>query len=425
MSNLTNVCETNLRSNPGFTLVFVCLKSYITLIVCLYSRVTHAVTTRTSVVSTFANISMSEASDGPSPSPSSATQNDNHRRGGNRNGRNGRRNNRGGEVQRPASAIEELKQNFFYEGTKQHPTFMEVAKNILLYAATNFKNAGDYRHAIDSSPRFQLPEIIYPEDPGVGATRSQERRFDRDYDQAHKNEMSRMENNKRLFALILMQMTSSLQHSIQGRTEYSELSKNDDAMGLLKLVQKVIATNNSNQQPAFARITAEEQLWNVRQGRNEALERFLQRLNNAFDNVEQYGGSLGVNEAAIEEELGRMNVSPSTNATTEQRVRAKTNAKERYKAIVYIKKLSERHNALRDWLHNSFTAGDDRYPSTLSSAITLANEFNNRANRQTTLSNNELRRMAEFAMVNDGQEMDEPAGTQQRRNYGNSQRPWN
>ena len=28
-------------------------------------------------------------------------------------------------------------------------------------------------------------------------------------------------------------------------------------------------------------------------------------------------------------------------------------------------------------------------------------------------------------MVNDGQEMDEPAGTQQRRNYGHGRRPWN
>ena len=107
---------------------------------------------------------------------------------------------------------------------------------------------------------------------------------------------------------------------------------------------------------------------------------FLQRLHNVFDNAEKYGGSLGVNEAAIDEELGRMNVTPSTNATAEQRVRAKANAKERYKAIVYIKKLSEHHNALQAWLHNSFTAGDDRYPSTLSLAITLAHEFNSRAN---------------------------------------------
>ena len=289
--------------------------------------------------------------------------------------RRGHRNNKRGmkTVAKPERCSKELGQYFFYEGSnKNHPTFMEVAKQVILHFVTTVKDAGEYRLAYDNG--FVLPKIELPEPPSQPSTKLQDRIWEKDFDLAHARLAKRHSNEQRLFSLIMLQMTPTLEGIVSARPEYAGLSSNSNTMGLLQLIRKVVATQSSNRQPAYARIMAEKQLWGVKQGRNETIGNYMQRITNAFDTIEQFGGHIGATKTSVEEALAAKCIQPDE-ATELEKELAHKRASEKYKAIVFILNLSDRYNSLRTWLHNNSLDGSDPYPNTLAEASTLAQQF--------------------------------------------------
>jgi hypothetical protein len=123
----------------------------------------------------------------------------------------------------------------------------------------------------------------------------------------------------------------------------------------------------------------EKKRWyGIYQGREMTNAHFLEKFHTNASILEQYGGDVDIDAAAIDAELVEVgvvdvDVDVEVGLTTEVgKVVAHTEAKEKYLAVAFLSASDKsRYGKLFEDLENDFTKGTNNYPKTLTSAYNL------------------------------------------------------
>jgi hypothetical protein len=101
---------------------------------------------------------------------------------------------------------------------------------------------------------------------------------------------------------------------------------------------------------------------------------FLEQFLTSVEVLEQYGGTIGKDEGAIEDEI--VAAGYTAPASVAERETASNTAREKFLAMSFLYAVDKfRYGKLLDELENDFTKGVDHYPDTITKAYTLVVNF--------------------------------------------------
>jgi hypothetical protein len=114
-------------------------------------------------------------------------------------------------------------------------------------------------------------------DPAEATSVAEWRMYDKALDHYFKTLTQYNENKAKTFIIIAGQMSTEMQHKVEGDTSYSDLEKDDNVAGLLALIKSHAFTTTNAQYPFFTAATQFFKLAQYRQHSHEHITDFYKR----------------------------------------------------------------------------------------------------------------------------------------------------
>jgi hypothetical protein len=119
---------------------------------------------------------------------------------------------------------------------RQSDQFMKTTREIAEYVGRTYKYGGDARLAVET---LGMPAITMPADPAVGATRGEERLWEKSIDEHVKRLTHLGENMKTLYSLVWGQCSDIMRQNLESQETFATISTTADEMGLLRALKGV------------------------------------------------------------------------------------------------------------------------------------------------------------------------------------------
>ena len=311
--------------------------------------------------------------------------------------------------------IEALGSHMFDVNQDDSSLYQETKTQIEEYVTTHYQDGvkvakamnaeEDYHWASDfPEPRVleddepEKPET--PDEPPENATDSAKSRYKSDkdkYDEAmkeYKEEYKVWEANKRqndlynkkkldqymeaevryhqncdqVYGDILGQCTKAMRNKLEQSENWDKIKKEHKPIPLLKEIRKICQNYQDNKYPMVTIVQSQQQLWNIKQGSNEGLIKYKNRLENQLEITEtHYDEILPVQY--YRRLPGYSDASDADKKTMRQK------AADQLIAFIFLQGTNERSKELLTHLSNSYANGQDLYPKTLDAAVTAITNY--------------------------------------------------
>ena len=141
----------------------------------------------------------------------------------------------------PATKFEgkcdDLKGNIYdCSDSRQSDLFAKTTKEISGYVGRTYKYGGDIRLVVEN---LEIVDIEMPEDPPTGATRTENRIWEKEVDEHVKRITYLKENIKTLCSLVWGQCTDIMQQRVEATDRFDAMSAAGDGLLLLKTIKDI------------------------------------------------------------------------------------------------------------------------------------------------------------------------------------------
>ena len=271
-----------------------------------------------------------------------------------------------------AGVCEDLK-DYVYDtgvGTNNAEIFSKITKAIAEYVAREYTAAGEFRNGL---PDMTLPTLTAPSPPADTATVVQLKIWEMDLKEYRKRMEDRERNMEKTYALILGQCSKTIRDRIEAHEHWETVNTSSNALGLLRLIRQSLYQRATRRQETHALIEAETALMRFRQSERMSNSDYLEKLRDLVEVYEHLGGEPGISKARVDTLL----VDPEI-ADDDERIEAKTKAREEYIAVLLLTKSDpKRYATLVTEVENAYTRGQNGYPTTVSGAYDMLVNYKN------------------------------------------------
>ena len=294
----------------------------------------------------------------------------NGRRNGNINNNN-RYGNRGSKninnnKKRIKGATDELGYNVFdCTSRKQIEACNETIKQIAISVGKEYgKNADLVKYVVEHE---QDPDLNEPDDISPEEQKNRLKMFK--WQESVKRYLDREEGlttgKKKLYTLIWGQCTKVMQNELEATSLYEEMDQNQDPIALLKTIKSITYNFRDQKYLPGSMWRAYKVLYNTTQKEEEDLKSFYDRFNNQVKVIENYGGNIGTDFNLYQQDKEYKELTESQKKQKSNIEAAKDRAKDRFLGYGLLANCDKkRYGNLVEDLDNTFTFGDDKYPST-------------------------------------------------------------
>ena len=252
--------------------------------------------------------------------------------------------------------------------------YTNTTKEIALYVATTLKNGNDVRKAIED---LSIPTIKLPDDLPTDATAAAKRSWEKKVDECMKKELILEVNMKTLYSIIWGQCTELMRQRIQALPEYKKMNSDADSLTVLKAIRNQAFNYQLQKDLAQALFEATNRLQTIVQDRNMSCQEYMDRFQNTVDVIIHIAGSVPVYPSLVDAALKGKNLEREK-ATKKQIAQAEKDSTDRYLAMCFMLGADKyRFGKLIEDFENQHTQGMKAFPSTLSSAFGLINNWKN------------------------------------------------
>jgi hypothetical protein len=186
--------------------------------------------------------------------------------------------------------------------------------------------------------------------------------------------MDLLESNTRgIYAIVRGQCSPMMQSKLESLDDFDMKSNTCDCMWLLKEIQGITHRFEGTRNVFILLDDAWSSYYGHRQTTGQTLHEYLKDFQGLVQVLEHYGAALGA-EGPYQESVKEQVLAdfPAGLSTEEYRKKDVTAAKKKSVAIAFLKHANRtRYGGLWSKLENSYTRGQDHYPSDLTSAYNL------------------------------------------------------
>lgn len=180
------------------------------------------------------------------------------------------------------------------------------------------------------------------------------------------------------YALILDQCSLQLWGKVEQFAVYENINRNKDPVLLLQRIRSIMCGREAHQKGCWSMAQLIKELALLVQYVNESNKAYKERLEGILDAIQEQGASLSSHPGLltpIVAEIVTMN--GSTDAQTEDEY---CTGRDRLNNIMKTRFMlggahNSRHKALKEYLENAFTLGDNKYPNNTAKLLTMLNNF--------------------------------------------------
>lgn len=179
------------------------------------------------------------------------------------------------------------------------------------------------------------------------------------------------------YATIWEQCSPVTRSKLEQLPGYDVLNRNKNPIDLLTECRNIVCGRESHQQPVYSMVQLVKSMALFFQQKEETNETYKENFEGMWDAIVQQGGSItshpgliAARALEIANENGRAAPNPADTAT------ATANIEEETKACFMLSGAHNlRHKALKDYLENAYTLGDNKYPINTTELLSMMNNF--------------------------------------------------
>jgi hypothetical protein len=175
---------------------------------------------------------------------------------------------------------------------------------------------------------LQVPIIAEPYDPPAGASRTQERIWEKQVDEYVMRTNYISENIKTLYSLVWGQRTDILRQKIEALHDFEEMSTNGDGLALLKAIKNTAFSFQSQKYFPHSLYESTRRFYMTVQGKYMTTQAYLEHFQNMIDVFGHTGGMVS-HQPGIERVIMRERDIDPTNATSTQQMEIEKEAQNR------------------------------------------------------------------------------------------------
>jgi phage pi2 protein 07 len=185
--------------------------------------------------------------------------------------------------------IEALNGNVYEYSYKQADTYTKTTKEIAEYIGQTFKYRNDALLAVLflNAPTFEIPP-----DPPTGASKSEQRMWEKKIDEFVKRESIYNENMKSAYSVVWGQCTDALRAKLEANDNHATIALEGDAIGLLKNIRDAAFNFQSEKYKSHALQEAKRQFYQIYQKRSMTCQTYLEKFGSHVEYIEHCGGSI-------------------------------------------------------------------------------------------------------------------------------------
>ncbi|KAG7353502.1 hypothetical protein IV203_002857 [Nitzschia inconspicua] len=250
--------------------------------------------------------------------------------------------------------------------------FIKTTRAIGEYIAARFKDAGEFRLAMDPE-NLGFEELEEPKDPDDSAYGVVLKCWEIALKSYQDAKQTRISNQKKAFSLILGQCSQAVRSRLRSCKSWTKLSQKSDVIGLLKILQSSLHDAPGRYESDII---------------NDALDRFSMfgqnglsvneyhsQLKGLVDALEYSEGTIGLSDKRI---MKFNNGKRQDVVSKEEWADAAARARNDLLAVRFIKRSDpSRYGALIADLQNQYACGNNQYPATLDDAYTMLTNYVN------------------------------------------------
>lgn len=247
---------------------------------------------------------------------------------------------------------------------KQTDLFVKTNKMVAGHVGRTYKYGADIRSVVDN---FELPTLVPPVDPPAGATRTQERIWEKQVDEFCKREAQLRENVKTLFSLVWGQCTDIMRQKLDALPDHEAVALANDGLELLKSIKVIVFQFQSQKYLPHALHEAKRRFYMCYQHKFMTTTAYLELFQNIVDVIEQSGGTIGTDSGLILAFAEARGLDIATDLPELERI-----SQQKYLAVAFLLGSDRtRFGRLIEKLENDYLQGQNNYPHTLAAAYNL------------------------------------------------------
>ena len=241
-------------------------------------------------------------------------------------------------------------------------TICEIGEHI----ARTFKEGQDVHYVFK---KLEHPTLTPPQDPSKNATNTQMHIWEKKVDNFVEREDLLDANLEKAYQLVKGQCSDIIQAKLKALDNYNTMETNSNLIELLKSPKGITYNFNNQQYVPQLLYDTMSNFYHFRQPKDMTMIKYLEAFTNLVDIIEQYKGTIGHDQALLENDptYKALNT-PTDNQTTE----AKDHCREQFLAYALIAKANpNRFGHLQKELDNNFAKGNNQYPKMIMKAYQL------------------------------------------------------
>ena len=260
-------------------------------------------------------------------------------------------------------AIEELGSNVHCYGNQRQGEFCtKTTESIADYVGREHNE--DMRKLVKDGKEITL---IEPTDPEGKETTYKVKKFEKDLARYYEKMDKYNEYKAKVFLVVKGQCSLSMKNKLEAMKEYGKLEKDDDVVGLLKIIKELSYVSTEVKYQYWSMTTMLYKLMNTRQGENETMAAYYKRFKNVVDIVEGQWGELYPEKVAKDD-------SDYSDDAKRQAVIDGCNGK--LLACVFMHGANRKsHKSCIGELNNMYLSGSDRCPKSVEAAMTYMSHY--------------------------------------------------
>jgi hypothetical protein len=250
---------------------------------------------------------------------------------------------------------------------KQSYRFNIVTKEIAEYVGREYPYVGDIRWTIQNLKLFKEEE---PNELAAASSVLKKRMWEKRVDEYIKRENKLMDNFQMEYSLVIGQCTAYMRAKLEAVVGYRDMESRSDLIGLIKTIKGLSFQFEGQQSKTRGLVLAHKRFQYLNQMRNMTDACFLEKFLTCVAVLEQYGGTIGRYQGAVEDEIDAAGY--TILATAEETKEASDVAMRKFLAMANLLAVDkQRYGKLLDELENDFTKGIDNYPDSVTKVYNL------------------------------------------------------
>ena len=195
--------------------------------------------------------------------------------------------------------------------------FTRTTQELIGYIGTNFKKPSYIMEMVTSLTETVFVKPDYPENT---ADAFQVKVWDRETDKYDALVSAYKDNKTALYTLVWGQCSEPMQAKIKTTNEYDIMAKKYNSLQLLIAIKGISYKFESQGNIHITMLEAKINIYTYQQGHDESNTAYLNKFENMIQIAEHYGGSIGEEEALVNDSL--KNINKTINTATEVELEA-------------------------------------------------------------------------------------------------------